>query len=162
MTAQETTLRARDLMERDLITVSPETRILDIHRLFTEEEIHGAPVVGEDGEVRGVLSSLDLLRIVQDAVDHGAATTSSSYFRDQLPYSGPDWTDMPEDFQDRMQSLTAEDAMTKDIVMVTPETSVSEIAKTMLEHHIHRVLVGDDRVLIGVITSFDLLRVVAG
>jgi CBS domain-containing protein len=26
-------------MERDVITVTPETRILDVHRLFVEEEI---------------------------------------------------------------------------------------------------------------------------
>ena len=161
MESDQPILRARDLMARDIIAISPETRILDIHRLFVEEEIHGAPVVGEDGIVYGVLSSLDLLRVVQDAVDPGAASTSSTYFRDNLPYSGPDWERMPNDFQDRMQTLTAEDAMTRDIVMVGLDDTAVEVAQTMLEHHIHRVLVGDeDRALAGVITSFDLLRAV--
>ena len=39
----------RDLMERDVLTVSPETSVFDIQRMFVEEEIHGAPVVDDNG-----------------------------------------------------------------------------------------------------------------
>jgi CBS domain-containing protein len=152
--------RARDLMERDVITVSPETPILDVHRLFVEEEIHGAPVVGDDGIVRGVISALDLLRIVRDELEPGAGATATTYFRDQLPYSGPDWQSMPEDFQDRIRHVTAADAMTRELVMVEPDMTADEIAQTMRAHHIHRVLVCEDRVLQGVVTTFDLLRTV--
>ncbi len=146
-------------MERDVITVTPETRILDLHRLLVEEEIHGAPVVGDDGRVRGVVSALDLLRVVRDELEPGAGATATTYFRDELPYSGPDWLAMPEDFQDRMQDLTAEDAMTKALVTVGPDAAVDDIARTMLEHRVHRVLVCDDEALLGVISAFDLLRV---
>lgn len=152
-------LRARDLMERSLITVTPETPILDIHRLLVEETIHGVPVVGEDGIVHGVVSSLDLLRVVRDELEPGAGGTSTTYFRDQLPYSSPDWLRMPDDFQDRMQNLTAADAMTRELVMVGPDATVEEVARTMLEHHVHRLLVGEERSLEGLITTFDLLRV---
>jgi CBS domain-containing protein len=127
--------RARDLMQRDVITVAPETPILDVHRLFVEEEIHGAPVVDDTGRVRGVLSALDLLRIVRDELE-------------------------PADPEDGVAEATASDAMTKELVTVSPASSVEEIARTMLAHHVHRVLViGADRELEGVITTFDLLRV---
>ncbi len=161
MTANESLACAGDLMQRDIIAVTPDTPILDVHRLFVEEEIHGAPVVDDDGIVYGVISTLDLLRVVRDELEPGAASTTTTYFRDELPYSGPDWQRMPEDFQDRMQALTARDAMTKELVMVSPDASFPEIARTMLKHHVHRVLVGKDRMLEGVITSFDLLRVIA-
>jgi len=161
MDSDEPVVRARDLMERDVITVTPETRILDVHRLFVEEEIHGAPVVDDDGIVCGVLSALDLLRIVRDELEPGAGATATTYFRDELPYSGPDWLQIPEDFQGRMQALTAADAMTRALVMVGPDATVDELAQTMLVHHVHRVLVGEDRVLQGVITTFDLLRVLS-
>jgi CBS domain-containing protein len=161
MESDEPIVRARDLMERDVITVTPETRILDVHRLFVEEEIHGAPVVGEDGLVHGVLSSLDLLRIVRDELEPGAGATATTYFRDELPYSGPDWLEMPEDFQDRVQDLTAADAMTRDIVAVGPDATVGDIARTMREHRVHRVLVTEDRALLGVVSTFDLLRVLS-
>ena len=159
MESDEPIVRARDLMERDVITVTPETRLLDVHRLFVEEEIHGAPVVGEDTLVRGVISTLDLLRLVRDEFEPGAGATATTYFRDELPYSGPDWLQMPEDFQDRMQELTAADAMTRDLVTVGPDATVDDIARTMLEHRVHRVLVCEERVLLGVVSAFDLLRV---
>lgn len=161
MESDEPVVRARDLMERDVITVSPETRLLDVHRLFVEEEIHGAPVVGEDTLLRGVISTLDLLRLVRDELEPGAGATAATYFRDDLPYSGPDWLAMPEDFQDRMQSLTVADAMTRDLVTAGPDATVEEVARTMLEHRVHRVLVCEDRALLGVISAFDLLRVLA-
>jgi len=159
MESDELIIRARDLMERDVITVTPETRLLDVHRLFVEEEIHGAPVVGEDTLVRGVISTLDLLRLVRDEFEPGAGATATTYFRDELPYSGPDWLQMPEDFQDRMQELTAADAMSRDLVTVGPDATVDDIARAMLEHRVHRVLVCEERVLLGVVSAFDLLRV---
>ena len=148
-------------MERDIITVSPETRILDVHRLFVEEEIHGAPVVTDDGAVVGVVSTQDLLRIVRDELEPGAGASASTYFRSQLPYSGPDWQSMPQDFQDRMQELTAADAMTRELVTISKDATIEELAQTMLEHHVHRVLVTDDGALSGIVSTFDLLRVLA-
>lgn len=158
MESDEPLLRARDLMERNVITVTPDTQILDLHRLFIEEEIHGAPVVGEDGVVCGVVSSLDLLRVVREELEPGAGATSTTYFRDDLPYSSPDWLHMPEDLQDRMQTLTAETAMTCEIVAISPDATIPEVARTMLDHHVHRLLVVEAHVLRGVITTFDLLR----
>lgn len=161
MEADEPIVRARDLMERDVISVTPETRLLDVHRLFVEEEIHGAPVVGEDSLVHGVVSTLDLLRLVREEFEPGAGATTTTYFRDELPYSGPDWLRMPEDFQDRMQELTVADAMSRELVTVGPDATVADIAGAMLEHHVHRVLVCEDRVLLGVIGAFDLIRVLS-
>ena len=154
-------IRARDLMERDIITVTPETPLLDCHRLFVEEEIHGAPVVGEDLTVVGVVSTLDLLRVVREELEPGAGGMATTYFRDELPYSGPDWLAMPEDLQDRMQQLTVADAMTCDLVTVGPDATADELARMMLAHHIHRVLVLEDGVLRGVVSAFDLLRVLS-
>jgi CBS domain-containing protein len=128
--------RARDLMERDVIAISPETEILDINRLFVEEEIHGAPVVDDDGIVRGVVSTLDLLRVVRDQLEAVLA--------------------------DRDQQATASEAMTRELVTVKPDTPVEELARTMLDQHVHRVLVTEDGVLQGVVTTFDLLRVLVG
>lgn len=154
-------IRASDLMERDVITVTPATRILDLHRLFVEEEIHGAPVVEEDGVVRGVVSALDLLRVVRDELEPGAGSTSTRYFRDEPPYSGPDGTELPEDLGGRVDDLTAADAMTRELVVVRPDATIDEVARTMLEHRVHRVLVCEGETLQGVLTTFDLMRVLS-
>jgi len=151
------TLRARDLMQRDPITVSPETSLLSVQQLFLEEEINGAPVVDDRGAVLGVISSLDLLRAVQDEYGGGVAT-GPAYFREDLPYSGPDWLQAPQDFQDRLGQLTAIDAAVRDIVSVSPDAPLAEVAATMRGQRIHRVLVVEGGELVGILTTFDLLR----
>ena len=117
-------------METDLITVSPETPVVDVHRLFVEDEIHGAPVVDDDFRVVGVVSALDLLRVVGERYD---------------------------DFATRLDDVTASDAMTGIVVSVGPDATAAEIARVMRAQRIHRVLVIDGKELLGVITTFDLL-----
>lgn len=126
-------IRARDIMQKGVMTVTPESSILEIQRLFVEESIHGAPVVGEDGKIYGVLSTLDLLRVI----------------REELDDSGD------------VDRLTAEDAMTREIVSIRSDAPVDEIAQLMFQQHIHRVLVVEDGQMIGMITSFDLLPLLA-
>ena len=95
-------MRARDT-EPKLLTVSPDLPLLDAHRLFVEEEIHGAPVVSDEGALLGVVSSADLLQAVAD--EHGAGRIDSYYLRDFVEFSGPDCTSIPSDFQDRLREV---------------------------------------------------------
>lgn len=122
-------LRARDFMQTDVLTISPETSLLDIHRLFLEEEIHGAPVVDDSGVVRGVISTVDLLRAVSD---------------------------------ETQQARDASDIMTRELVTVEPNMPIAEVAETMRDQRVHRVLVIENRELLGVLTTFDLLRAFTG
>ena len=144
-------LRARDFMETDVLTVSPETSILDIHKLFAEEEIHGAPVVDDAGLVRGVVSTLDLLRAVREEVE----PDDSSYF-------GNEWSlmryDLPAELPGRLREVRAADVMTRELVAVTPDTTIADVARVMREQHVHRVLVIENSELLGVVTTFDMLR----
>ena len=142
-------------MQTDLLTVGPDTPLLDIHRMFAEEEIHGAPVLDEDGRVRGVVSTLDLVRAVRDECE--SADTATAFFRDDRGYAGLSMRTASE-LEARLGELCAADVMTRELVTVTPDTPVAEVARTMREQRIHRVLVVEDRALVGVITSFDMLR----
>jgi CBS domain-containing protein len=148
---------ARDVMQTHLVTVEPELPLVDVHRLFVEEEITGAPVVDETGRLLGVISSTDLLRAVDE--EHGSATSETHYFRESLEFSGPDWARAPSDFQDRLAALTVEDAMTRGGITVAPETPVGDVAALMRRHRIHRVLVVEREVLVGILTTFDLIQV---
>ncbi|MGE0401205.1 MAG: CBS domain-containing protein, partial [Kofleriaceae bacterium] len=66
------------------------------------------------------------------------------------------------DSEERVKNLTASDVMTRELVRVSPEASLAEVARTMLKQHVHRVLVVAQGNLVGVITTYDLLRVLAG
>lgn len=146
---------AREVMQTHLITVSPEAPLIEVHRLFVDEEINGAPVVDDEGQLLGVISSMDLLRAVEEEYD--SAAVEQNYFRDFLEFSGPDWTRSPEDFQDRLAEERAEDRMTRNPATVSPDTPVSDVAARMRQSHIHRVFVVEGAVLRGLISTFDLI-----
>jgi len=144
-------------MQTDVISVSPHASLIEVHRLLLEEEISGAPVIDEAGNVLGVISSKDLLRAVQDEYESGAASKAPAYFREELPYSGRDWPGAPDAFQDRLGALTAADAMVHELISVVPETPVAEVARIMRGQRIHRVFVVKDQELLGIVTTFDLV-----
>lgn len=146
---------ARDLMQRSVLTLSPEASLLDAHRLFVEEEITGAPVVRDDGTVAGVVTSLDLLRAVSE--EHDSAQAHGVYFREALEFSGPDWSQGVEDFQDRLAERRVSEVMTESVVVVPETATVSEVARTLRANRIHRVLVVRDHVLVGILSTFDLV-----
>ena len=136
---------ARDVMQTYLISVNPETPLLEVHRLF----------VDETGRLLGVISSVDLLRAVEE--EHDAASAGSNYLRDFLEFSGPDWQEGSDDFQNRLGERTVSDAMTRGGITVAPETPISDVAATLRKHRIHRVFVVDGEQLCGVISTFDLV-----
>jgi CBS domain-containing protein len=149
------TFLARDLMQSDPIVVSSDASLLAVHRLFTEEEIHGAPVVDDDGTLVGVISTLDLLRATLDERD--AEPSIPAYFRDQ---SDAEWSQAPADYADRLALMTAIDVAIPDLVAVEPDTPIADVARIMRDQRVHRVLVVEDGVLLGILTTFDLLRLV--
>ncbi len=152
-------LTGRDIMETQVITLSPDDPLSNVHRLFFEEEIHGAPVVDDEGRVLGIVTSLDLLRAFAD--DRDAERGDPAYLRELFEISAPisavDWESAPEEDLDRLHDRTASEVMTESVACLSPDASVAEIAQTLRFHHIHRVLVVEDDILKGIITTFDLV-----
>jgi len=151
-------LRVQDLLESHVISVSPETSLLDVHRLFLEEEISGAPVVDDEGRLVGVITASDLLRATDEERD--SVVADKEYFRDLLPYSAPDWSSGTEDFQDRLAERCVEDSMTRSVLTIAPTASAAEAARKLRENGVHRLFVVDKGSVLGVISAFDLLRVI--
>jgi CBS domain-containing protein len=148
-------MQAKSIMETRVATVSDDASLIDVHRLFVEEEIHGAPVVQDDGRLVGVISSADLLRAVFE--EHESSGTPTRYMREWMEFSSPDWIAGSADFQDRLRELRASDYMTDQLVTVPPDASIAEVARALRSNRVHRVLVVENGVLAGIISSLDLV-----
>ena len=48
--------------------------------------------------------------------------------------------------------------MSGSVITAAPEDRVSELAVTMRTEHVHRVVIVDGDALVGIVTAFDLLR----
>jgi CBS domain-containing protein len=143
-----TSLRARDLMTPDVVTVPPETPVLAVARLLADRGISAAPVVDAQGQVVGVVTEADLIRRLAGEEDRPAgwlASLFSNQERDAERYA-------------RTHGVTARDLMTAQLVAVDPDALASHVAHLMEERGIRRVLVTQEGRLKGIVSRADLLR----
>ncbi len=143
-----TSLRARDLMTPDVVTVPPETPVLAIARLLADRGISAVPVVDGEGKVAGIVTEADLIRRLageEDKPHSWLGSLFSNQERDAERYA-------------RTHGMTAKDVMTEEVVSVDPDTLASAVAHLMEDKGIRRVLVVQDGRLRGLVSRADLLR----
>ncbi len=145
---------AREIMESNVVTVTPSTPLRELARIFAEDEISGAPVVEVDGRLVGIVSKTDLLNAVADASQVPGGT--DPYFEELF---GPSASPMKEmESEEERESLgSVDDIMETEIITVAPTETVSRVAARMAKGRIHRVVVVDSGKVVGIITSLDLL-----
>ena len=150
------TQRVKEVMNPDIMTVSDEMTTDDLVRYLTEREISGAPVVDNQGHLIGVVSMTDVGRHLAESSDF-AESRPSEYYRD----TAGDVT--LEDLDERYVATrtTVRDVMTPAIHQVPVSASVAEAARMMIERHIHRLVVTQGKEPVGILTSMDLLRIIA-
>lgn len=143
---------ARDLMQTSVVTVAPSDTLASARRLFVDEDIHGAPVVDEQGRVLGMVSSTDLLRAAAEA--HDSERPEIGYF-----HEGDErhLAELENLFVQRLGDARVSDVMTQGVVDVSTKASVAEVAHALCENRVHRVLVMDDGSVKGIISAFDLI-----
>src|SRR5262245_55303999 len=52
---------AKDIMTRDIITVSPSMSVKTLAMTLIKNQISGAPVAGKDGKIVGIVSEADIV-----------------------------------------------------------------------------------------------------
>jgi len=129
----------------------------ELVRFLNEREISGAPVVDSQGHLVGVVSLTDIGRHLAEPADF--AERHSGFYRD----TGEEVSleDLGQRFVEE-RAVTVRDVMTPVVHQVAATAPVAEAARIMVEQHIHRLVVTDNKEPVGIITSMDLLRGIAG
>jgi len=147
-------LKAKDIMTRDVITVEPTTTVEDLARLLTRHQISGAPVVDDDGNLIGIVTENDLIR--KNSRLH--IPTILRLF-DAFITIG---TSKLEAEIKKMAASTVGEICTRDVITISDETSMEEIATIMTEKKVHLLPVLKEGKLAGIVGKKDLIRGVAG
>jgi CBS domain-containing protein len=143
-------LKARDIMTKEPITVSPEMEIVRAAKILLEKGINGVPVV-DSGRLVGILCQSDLI-----AQQKSLPIPSIFAFLDGfLPLRS--LKNFEKAFQ-KIAATTVRDSMTSDPVTVRPETSIEEIASHMVDKNLHTLPVVEAGKLVGIIGKEDVLR----
>ena len=122
------------VMSREVVSISPDANVHELLHLLAQEQISGVPVITDNGRLVGVVSASDI--VVSGAVHTDGA--SASWYNYQV-----------------------EDIMTPAVLSVRPEMTLAEVADFMLRAHVHRVLVTRGEQVLGIVTTFDVMRMVA-
>jgi len=144
---------AEDLMSRDLLLIPHRMSLRSAAHLLAQAHVSGAPVVDDAGRCVGVLSATDLVRWI----DRGGRALKRNGRASTCVCS--DWEvvgiqEIPEDEVWRH--------MTADVVTAAPTERIGELARRMIDAHIHRVVVVDAHGRpVGVVASTDVLAAVA-
>ncbi len=116
-------------MASDLYTVRPGDALGLAASLMDWRNVRHVPVENDDGELVGLMSHKDLIKLVAHG-SFGGATT-----------------------------LVVRDVMTSDLITVRPKTSALEALQIMKDKKVGCLPVVEDRKLIGIVTAYDFLTV---
>jgi CBS domain-containing protein len=138
-------LKLKDIMTQDVVSAAPDMTLRDAMELLSERHVSGAPVV-DGGKVVGIFSATDLLAFLAEDLND---TTPSLTFKRRRSRATP------------LEDVTVDEVMTRKVQSLPPDCSVDEAALIMGERQIHRVLVMQGDVLLGIVSTSDVARAVA-
>lgn len=136
-------MRVRELMTRDVATVTPDAPLRDAASVLVERRVSGVPVVGVQGEVVGVLSEADIVTKAGGRSERSGLLT---------------WLFDPEFATAKVTAETAGEAMSAPAVTIAPGRAVHEAARLMIDEGVNRLPVVDDGMLVGIVTRADIVR----
>jgi CBS domain-containing protein len=144
----------KEIMTTEVITVRPETEIIEATRLLLENHINGLPVVDDDGKVVGILCQSDLI-VQQKKLPLPSFFTFLDGF---IPLTS--MKQMEKAIQKAVATTVAH-AMTPDPVTVKPDTSLNSVAALMVDNNFHTLPVVAEGRLVGVVGKEDVIRTLA-
>lgn len=123
-----------DVMQRDLITVTPGTTLPDALRLSRGRGIRHLPVM-DGAELVGIVSDRDLKRAM--------ASPATTLERHELNYL--------------LEKVTMDEIMTRAVLTVGPRIPVEEAGRLMIKEKISALPVTDEGRVVGIVTETDVL-----
>jgi CBS-domain-containing membrane protein len=144
-------MRAHQIMTQRVITVSPETSILDAADIMLKNRVSGLPVVSATGELVGIVSEGDFLHRSEIGTQRKRSrwlqffTSPGRLANDFVTESG----------------RRVEDVMTRRAITVGEQTPLDELVSLMERNGIKRLPVLQQNRLVGIVTRSNLLQAFA-
>jgi CBS domain-containing protein len=142
---------ARDVMTRDVVSVTLDTPVRKIASLLVKHRIGAVPVIDSSGEPIGIVSESDLIRpdrAVREAWRRSWLEILAE--GEPLAHELVAWLGS--------QNHSARAVMSAPVITVNEETSLREIAEILTTHRIKRLPVVTDGRIVGIVSCADLVR----
>ena len=127
----------KELMSKEVISVSPQDRLVHARRQMLDSKVGRLPVILDD-ELVGMLTSKDLMRAFID-------------FKKNVPEKHQ---------KTQIKEVFVEDIMSSNPTFISKESSITEVAKIMIDKGYNGLPVVEDNKVVGIITQTDILRLI--
>ncbi|AWM14107.1 CBS domain-containing protein [Flavobacterium sediminis] len=124
------------IMTTNVVKLNITDDLTKAESLFKKHHIRHIPVVSGN-KILGMLSYTDLLRIsFADAVDDNDEVVDTTVYN----------------------MFTVEQVMAKNLVSISPETTIKEAAEVLSNKEFHALPVCEGNLLVGILTTTDLIK----
>ncbi len=155
---EELSLLVQDFMTTNVVAIGQDTSIIEVAQIFFERKFDGLPVVDDNNVLLGIVTQYDM-------VSKGANIHLPTFIQmmEKLPLYKKD-KNMIDPGLKIIVSLTVKDIMNTEPITVNPNTSIETVSKLFTEHHrVNPIPVIDpQRVLIGIVSRYDIIRIYTG
>ncbi len=129
-------IRVRDYMTREVVTIDPQTSLLETHRLMGTKRLRALPVLDE-GRLVGIVTRTDVMSADPSRL--------ASRFNQEISL--------------KILTQPVEKLISCDLITIRPEEPIESAARLLLENKIHSLPVVDEAgELVGILTESDLFR----
>lgn len=144
-------IKAKDIMTRDIFSVSPDTEIVKAAKILLKNRINGLPVIDDSGKLVGIVCQSDLVAQQKSIPIPSVFTLLDSF----VPLTSIKRIDKAVE---KIAALTVKQAMTPNPATVVPETDIEDIAKLMVDQKYHTLPVMQGDKVVGIVGKEDVLK----
>jgi CBS domain-containing protein len=144
-------MRAHQIMTRSVVTVTPDTTIVEAANLMLQKHVSGLPVVDATGKLVGIVSEGDFIRRCEIGTERKRGRWLSF-----LLGPGKAASDFVHEHGRRIDEV-----MTRDPIAITEDMALAEIVDLMEKKNIKRLPVVRDDKMVGIVSRANLLQAVA-
>lgn len=135
----------KDIMTKDVITVSPDSMLRDAGRILREKRISGIPVVETSGRIVGIITVNDIFRILEEIFQ---------WQNIEKKATGLNLSNLVG--KERL-NVKVRDIMTKNVYTLDENKDVGEVIRLMFTKKIHTIPVTKNDLLAGVVGKRDIV-----
>jgi len=149
---------AREIMNKKVITFSPNDSIFNVAKVFSKKDISGAPIVKRN-KIVGMITLADIIRFIDLKLSNLPTMYVPGLTSLLLMFIQMEKINI--DFKKEMKKITRikiKDVMKTRIVTVKPEATILEVAEIMDRNNVHRVPVVENRKIVGIIARSDVIK----
>ena len=149
-------LTARDIMTPHVKSVPEHWTMQQFTTFLADNGISGSPVINDDGDIVGIAT-------LSDIAGFHLKKVSTNYECKMTPEEVKEARRLRQFIFEEMQKVPVEvrDIMTPMVFSVSEDARVPDIAKLMMQEHLHRIFVKRDGKVVGIVTAYDMLKVIA-